>query len=90
MLTARDNIVWRKKKDLLVVLDTESGNYFTLNETAQDLWMAHIVDGTDLDKVILMIAEKYGNNPPIEQIKTDCEKMIEGWKENSLVLSNSD
>ena len=86
MLAARENIVWRKKKELLVVLDTDSGNYFTLNETAQDLWMAHIVEGTSLDDAVQQISEKYGNNPPLQQIRDDCLKMIEDWKENNLVL----
>ncbi len=90
MLVARENIVWRKKKGLLVVLDTDSGNYFTLNETAQDLWIAHIVEGVELDTVINQIAQSYGNNPPVEQIKSDCLTMIDGWKENNLIVTQED
>lgn len=85
MLKAKEKIVWRKKKDLLVLLDTESGNYYTLNETAQDLWMSHIVNGQNLKMVIEEIAKKYTDAPPLEMIETDCGLLIEDWKKNALV-----
>ena len=85
MLKAKEKVVWRKKKDLLVLLDTESGNYYTLNETAQDLWMAYIVNGQSLDMVIGDITKKYVESPSSEQIESDCQLLIEDWKKNELV-----
>jgi hypothetical protein len=85
MLKAKEKIVWRKKKDLLVLLDTESGNYYTLNETAQDLWMSHIVGGQTLDMVVEEIAKKYTDAPPLSMIENDCGLLIEDWKKNALV-----
>lgn len=85
MLKAKEKIVWRKKKDLLVLLDTESGNYYTLNETAQDLWMSHIVNGQGLEIAMGEIAKKYVNSPSSEQIEADCQLLIEDWKKNELV-----
>ena len=85
MLKAKEKIVWRKKKELLVILDTESGNYYTLNETAQDLWMSHIVDGKTLENAIEEIEGKYAEPPPGDQIMNDCSLIIDDWKKNGLV-----
>lgn len=85
VLKAKEKIVWRKKKDLLVILNTESGSYYTLNEVAQDLWMNHIVDGKDLEASVEKIADSYDGSPATEQIKDDCLKIIDEWKDSDMV-----
>lgn len=85
MLKAKEKIVWRKKKELLVILDTESGNYYTLNETAQDLWMSFIVGGEALEDSVNEIAGNYAEPPPADQVMADCKIIIEDWKDNGLV-----
>lgn len=85
MLKAKEKIVWRKKKELLVVLDTDSGKYFTLNETAQDLWMSHIVNGETLAKAAEELGSKFADTPPLENVIADCQKLIDEWVENGLV-----
>ena len=85
MLKAKEKIVWRKKKELLVILDTDSGHYFTLNETAQDLWMSHIVGGKTLEEAAAEIAGKYSDPPPVSEICRECGLIIVEWLENGLV-----
>lgn len=85
MYKAKKHIVWRKKKKLLVLLDTQSGHYFTLNQTGQDLWLKHIVDGQALDDIVGEILTKYTNPPPQGQVLSDCNKLISDWKENQLI-----
>ena len=85
MLKVKKNIVWRKKKELLVLLDTVSGCYYTLNPTGQDLWLMHIVESQPLDRIIDRISAKYNNPPEREQIQMDCQKLIDNWKANKLI-----
>ncbi len=85
MFKAKQHIVWRNKKKLFVLLDTESGNYFTLNQTGQDLWLKHIVDGQPIDEIVDNILGKYSNPPSSEQVLDDCNKLIIEWQENKLI-----
>lgn len=85
MIKAKKHIVWRKKKELLVLLDTDSGCYYTLNPVGQDLWLMHIVESQPLDQIIEQIADKYDNPPKREQIQADCQKLIDDWKANELI-----
>jgi hypothetical protein len=85
MFKAKVHVVWRKKKKLLVLLDTKSGSYFTLNNTGQDLWMKHIVNDQPISEVIKEISAKYTNSPGEAQILSDCEKLIASWKSNDLI-----
>lgn len=85
MFKAKQHIVWRKKKKLFVLLDTESGGYFTLNQTGQDLWLKHIVEGQPVDEIVDNILAKYSNPPSAQQVLDDCNKLISEWKENQLI-----
>jgi hypothetical protein len=85
MIKAKEHIVWRKKKKLLVLLDTKSGCYFTLNTTGQDLWLQHIVEGKPLNDVAREISRKYADPPPEEQILSDCNRLIGDWFTNQLI-----
>jgi hypothetical protein len=85
MIKAKDQIVWRKKGDLLVVLDTGSGAYFTLNATAMDLWIGVVEEGGGLEAVAGRIAEKYGEAPVRAQVEADCRRMLGEWQSAGLV-----
>ncbi len=85
MFKPSENIVWRKKKKLLVLLDKKNGSYFTLNSTGQDLWLSHIVEGEPLHEVISNIQKKYANPPEEKQIIEDCHKLISEWHHNQLI-----
>lgn len=90
MFKAKKNIVWRKKKKLLVLLDTKSGAYFTLNASGQDLWLGHIVEAKPLHEVVSGIAQRYTNPPTEEQIFADCHKLIAEWHQNQLIEESED
>ena len=89
MLKAQQHVVWRKKKKLLVLLDTKSGCYFTLNNTGQDLWMKHIVEGLPLEDVVREISSRFANSPGEQQILSDCNKLISDWQSNALITEKS-
>jgi hypothetical protein len=85
MIKPKDHVVWRKKGDLLVVLDTASGSYFTLNATAMDLWLGLLEEGRGLDAVARGIRDKFTEPPAIEQVEADCRKMLDEWQSQGLV-----
>lgn len=85
MIKAKEHIKWRKKKNLLVLLDTVSGCYYTLNPVGQDLWLMHVVDSHPLEETVEQIVNKYANPPKKEQIQADCLKLIDDWKANELI-----
>jgi hypothetical protein len=85
MIKPKDQVVWRKKGDLLVVLDTASGCYFTLNATAMDLWLGLVEEGGTLTQVAERLAAKFGDPPAPEQVMADCQRMLAEWQSSGLV-----
>jgi hypothetical protein len=85
MIKPKDQIVWRKKGELLVVLDTGSGAYYTLNATAMDLWVGVVEEGGALEAVAETIAGRYPEAPAREQVVADCRRMLTEWQSAGLV-----
>lgn len=85
MIKPKDQVVWRKKGDLLVVLDTASGCYFTLNASAMDLWLGLLEEGVTLAQVVERIAAKFAEPPAAEQVEADCRRMLAEWQSSGLV-----
>ena len=85
MISAKHHVVWRQKADLLVVLDTESGRYFTLNATAMQLWLAVFERGASLEQDAERMVALYGEGPSRAQVEADCRGMLGEWREAGLV-----
>jgi hypothetical protein len=56
--TASPNILWSVVDGEAVLLDTASGNYFSMNPIATDLW-ERLQQGASVDQVVAMVADKY-------------------------------
>ena len=52
------DILWRVVGDEALLLDTISGNYFSLDPIATEIW-SRLVKGESVDSVASMIAERY-------------------------------
>ena len=85
MLKVKEHIVWRQKNDMLVVLDTLSGHYYTLNPVAMDLWLGCFADNKPLDTVINELTDKYTDAPDVGKIKNDCLESLEYWQVEDLI-----
>lgn len=88
MWKVKEHVVWRKKNDLLVLLDTLSGHYYTLNPVAMELWLGCFSDNKSLDAVIDELTRKFGDAPDIHQVKKDCLESIEFWEKENLIESH--
>jgi len=85
MWKAKENVVWRIKGDLLVVLDTVSGHYYTLNETAVDLWRGLFEEKKCLEDVISGIQSRYPDAPEAALLKADCRESLDYWIAEKLI-----
>lgn len=54
----KNRILWRKVEDEVVILDIDSGYYYTLSETGVIIWEM-LVDGKSPDEISSRIAEDY-------------------------------
>lgn len=82
---AKDHVVWRSKKELLVVMDTVTGHYFTLNPVAVELWNGLIDQARPLSEVMPLIKDKFEDPPPDEKLTQDCRAMIQEWLGENLI-----
>lgn len=81
----KEEIVWRKKNKLLVLLNTKSGHYYTLNDVASALWFSMFVDKKPLDEVVELICQNFDNPPERSIIEQDCKSLIEEWTQENLI-----
>ena len=52
------DILWRVVGDEALLLDTVSGNYFSLNPVATEIWL-RLSEGKDIESIATMVSEKY-------------------------------
>jgi hypothetical protein len=81
----KEHIVWRVKGDLLVILDTVSGHYYTLNEVAVDLWRGLFIEKKSFAEVINDIRAQYPDAPDQEQLEADCRESLDFWEAEKLI-----
>jgi hypothetical protein len=82
---SKEHVVWRIKGDLLVVLDTVSGHYYTLNETAVALWRGLFVEGKAFETVISDIGSCYPDAPTLAQVEAECRETLDYWAAEKLI-----
>ncbi|MGA2138648.1 MAG: PqqD family protein [Verrucomicrobiia bacterium] len=85
MWKSKDHVAWRSKDDLLVVLDTVSGHYYTLNEVAVDLWRGLFEEKKNFEAVINDIRSRYPDAPEIPELEADCRESLAYWASEGLV-----
>jgi hypothetical protein len=85
MWKSKEHVVWRAKGDLLVVLDTVSGHYYTLNETAVDLWRGLFEEMKSLEAVLSNIQARYADAPELPQVEADCRESLAYWASEGLI-----
>jgi coenzyme PQQ biosynthesis protein PqqD len=77
-----EGVLARKGAEEFVLLDPESGAYFTLDEIGGRIW--ELCDGTrPLDEIAAILAGEY--DAPREMIATDVKELIEDLARENLV-----
>ena len=85
MWKSKEHVVWRIKGELLVILDTVSGHYYTLNEVAVDLWRGLFEEKKSLEAVIGEIHSRYQNVPQRAELEADCRESLAYWAAEGLI-----
>lgn len=86
-VTISESALIQKVSGEMVILDMESGQYYTLNEVASDM-LDHLQAGLKLDAVVAKICEKY--EAVESEVKADLQEMLQQLLEKKLVTSDLD
>lgn len=78
-----DNISWKQLGDRVVAVDTNNGDYYTLNEVASTIWMA-ISENKTIDDIAAQIMEEYDATDEAK-VRQDIDTQLAQWKEMKLM-----
>jgi hypothetical protein len=85
MWTAKKNIVWRNKDNMLVLLDTTTGHYYTVNQTGARLWRDLLERKMSVEQVVEGLRQDFADGPDKSVIRQDCARLIEEWRSENLI-----
>ena len=78
-----DNISWKQLGDRVVAVDTNNGDYYTLNEVASTIWVA-ISENKSVDDIVAQIIEEY-DITDADKVRQDIDAQFAQWKEMNLM-----
>lgn len=79
------HVAWRKVDEEVVILDLDTSVYYSLNETASQIWEL-IGKGLSEDAIAEEIAETYGKN--VKAIRKDVSGLIKKMKRENLISND--
>jgi len=85
MWKSKEHVVWRIKGDLLVILNTVSGHYYTLNEVAVELWRGLFEEKKSFEAVVGDIRSRYPDSPELAGLEADCQESLAYWAAEGLI-----
>ncbi|HRU07551.1 MAG TPA: PqqD family protein [Candidatus Brocadiia bacterium] len=77
-------VTWKEIDGLVVAVHLPSGRYFSLNETASDVWR-RALKGEDVSRIGAALAEAY--EVDVATAESDATSCIEEWMKEGLVNS---
>lgn len=77
-----DDINWRLVDDEIIILDLNSGEYFSLNDTGTEIFLA-IKDHTPLDILLEHQRKKFGKTTA--QLKQDIDDLLKELLQNNII-----
>lgn len=80
-----EKVTWKNLPTGFVLLDLESGNYFTLNETAS-IFVQGITNSKPLETIVDQITEEYDITK--EQAQSDIDELIVSLESEGLLVKN--
>jgi hypothetical protein len=76
------HVIWARHADATVILDTERGQYYTLNEVAGRIWEL-LVAGEPLVEVLRLLRDEY--DAPAETLEADAVVLLDRLLDAGLV-----
>ena len=68
-----ENISWRDIDGELIVLNLQSGEYYTLNDSARSLWTP-LAEGKSIGEIVGAITAEF--EAPVETVRTDVNFFV--------------
>ena len=85
MLKPTEKVSWRVLDSEAVVLDVDTGYYYTLNPTATFVWEM-VVQGLSLSEIATEMVEKYDVDEA--QAREDIEEQLQTWSRDELIYES--
>ena len=79
--TASPHLVWSELDDEIIVVDTASGDFFSFNRTATEVWKG-LEAGMAPDRIAESLADTYGISRA--QAMTDVQDLIREFRDMKL------
>jgi len=77
-------VSWKEMDGLIIVVNTESGAYYSLNKTASEIWK-QIAAGNSEQEVSKAVGEKYDVSEA--EVQPDLESCLKNWLEEKLIVA---
>lgn len=84
-LKIAEHVTWKNLDMGIVLLDLNTGNYYTLNETAS-LICQNIIEGNELNRIVDSIIEEYDCDE--ETGRADVQNQILYFKKENLIIDD--
>lgn len=81
-VTIADQVLWQRTGDAMVLLDSASGNYFELNDSAQTIFSA-LVDSGNVDTAVTELTRQFEIDGA--QARSDVQSLLEALAEAGLI-----
>ena len=78
-----DNISWKQLGDRVVAVDTNNGDYYTLNDVASTIWLA-VSEGKAVDDIVAQIMAEYDITDEVK-VRQDIDTQFAQWQEMKLM-----
>ena len=82
-----DNFTWKELKSGIVVLNLDSSDYYTLNDTASTIWRA-VMDGCDDDAIAQRLTEEYDCPPDVA--RRDVREQMERFCDDGMLVTEEE
>jgi hypothetical protein len=79
---SESRFVWRIVDDEALIVDLESGGFFSLDRVGTEVWKG-LKDGLDLARIVGAIAEKYGVDQ--QRVQRDVSELLEELNREGLM-----
>jgi len=83
-----EDVTWKNLKSGIVLLNLSSGEYYTLNDTAADIWR-HAVEGEGREAIVRFLSETY-KDVPAEDLTLHVEESMEYFLSEKLLVASAE
>lgn len=78
----QENLIWRNVDNEVLLLDTVSGHYFSLNDSASKIWN-FLAEGNSLEQAAQRLSETYDIS--VEAARADIDELLILLKEEHIL-----